>query len=67
MVCQGSPKQLETINVTEVKVDVTAVVIKAKSAGWLVSSQQFLGDRPEIVVNGFRKAGILDAVRAVTH
>lgn len=60
-------KQLETAKVTEVKVDVTAAVIKAKSAGWFVSSWQSLCDRPEIVLNGFRKAGILDAIRAVTH
>ena len=33
-------KQLETVKVTKVKVDVTAVVIKAKTAGWFVSSWQ---------------------------
>ena len=60
-------KQLETVKVTEMTVDVLAAVIRAKSAGRFVAYWHSLRDRPEIVGNGFRKAGILDAISAVTH
>ena len=47
-------------------VDLTAAVIKAKSANWMISSWQALERRPDIAINGFQKAGILDAITAVT-
>ncbi len=59
-------KQLKSIPVHEVKVDVSAGVIKAKSLTWFISAWQSLQVRPEIVINGFRKAGILDGVALVT-
>lgn len=59
-------KQLmEGVAVDDVRVDLAAAVIKAKSANWLISSWQALQKRPEIAINGFRRAGILDAVTAV--
>ena len=45
-------KQLETVKVTEMTVDVLAAVIRAKSAGRFVAYWHSLRDRPEIVVNG---------------
>ena len=46
------------------KIDVSAFVIKEKSLHWFVSAWESLRDRPEIIVNSFRKAGIYDAVNA---
>jgi len=59
-------KQLKEVSLDEVKVDVSAAVIKAKSANWTISAWQALEKRPEIAINGFKKAGILDAVIEVT-
>ena len=58
-------KQLKEVPVDKVKVDVTASAIKTKSASWIISSWQAIEQRPEIVINGFRKAGILDAITFV--
>ena len=58
---------MEGVAVDDVRVDLAAAVIKAKSANWMISSWQALEKRPEIAINGFRKAGILDAVTAVTR
>ena len=43
-------------------VDVRAAVIRAKSAGWLIASWQSLQGQPVIVINGFRRSGILHAI-----
>ena len=59
-------KQLKDIPLGEVKVDVASAAIKTKSASWIISAWQALEGRPEIAVNGFKKAGIYDSVTAVT-
>ena len=46
--------------------NMAAAAIKTKSANWLISAWQALEERPEIAVNGFKKAGIYDAVIEVT-
>lgn len=51
-------KQLKEVPLTRVKVDLSADVVKTKSTRWIVSSWQALQLRPEIVINGFKKAGI---------
>ena len=48
-----------------VEVDVSMTAIKHKSAGWVMSSWNAIQDRSELAVNGFRKAGILDAISSV--
>ena len=53
-----------SVPVHEVKVDVRASIIKAKSINWFISVCK---KRPDIVINGFKKAGIFDAVKAVTE
>lgn len=59
-------KQLtQGIAMDDDRVDLTAPVIKAKSVNWLASSWQALEKRPEIAINGFRRAGILGAVIAM--
>ena len=58
-------RQLKEVSVDKIKVDVTASAIKARSASWIISSWQAIEQRPEIAVNGFRSAGILDAITAV--
>ena len=60
-------KQLKSVPVHEVKVDVSAAVIKMKSVSWFISAWELLQGRPEIVINGFKKFGILDAVTAATE
>ena len=51
-------KQLKDIPLGEVKVDVASTAIKTKSASWIISAWQALEGRPEVAVNGFKKAGI---------
>ena len=59
-------KQLKTVKVDQVKVEMTTAVMKVKSAQWMVSAVQEIQKHPEIAVNGFRAAGILPAVTEVT-
>ena len=58
-------KQLKTVSVHEVQVDVSTAVIKTKSLGWIISTWQSLSAGPTLAVNGFKKAGIYDAVTEV--
>ena len=58
-------KQLKEVPVEDVKVDVASAV-KTKSANWIISTWQALEVRPEVAINGFKKAGIYDAVTEVT-
>ena len=46
--------------------DVSAAVIKAKNVSWFISALESLQGGPEIIINGFKKTGILDAVTAAT-
>ena len=55
-------KQLETAPLDQVKVDVGLQVIKGPSTNWIISAWQSLKERSEVAVNGFKKAGILDAI-----
>ena len=50
-------KQLKTVSVHEVRVDVSAAVIKAKSLVWFVSGWHSLSARPTLAINSFKKAG----------
>ena len=56
-------KQLQTTPLSQVKVDVTLQVVKTPSATWIMSGWQALEKRPEVAINGFRKSGILDAIK----
>ena len=56
---QKSKKQPETIPLCQVKVDVG---LQVPSATWIISGWQALEKRPKVAVNGFKKAGILDAI-----
>jgi len=55
-------KQLQTTPVKEIKVDVNLGAVKNPSASWLVSVWQELEKRPEVAINGFKRAGIVDAI-----
>ena len=50
---QEVKKQLETIPLCQVKVDVGLQVVKIPSANWIISGWQELEKRPEVAVNGF--------------
>ena len=56
-------KQLDTVALDQVKVDVGLQVIKNPNANWIISAWQALERRPEVAINGFIKAGILDAIK----
>ena len=43
-------------------VNLTGVVLKTVGAKWLVQMHDYLQDNPGLIVNGFRKAGIQEAV-----
>lgn len=59
-------KQLEEgTPLEEVSIDVALSVIKNQSANWMFRSWETLTQKPEIAVNGFRKAEILQAVTSV--
>lgn len=58
-------EQLKEALVADVKVDISATVIKPKCASWLISTLQNLQQCPEVFVNGFKGAGIWDAVMSV--
>ena len=61
-------KQLhDNIPLNEVKVEMPASLIKHKSANWMISSWQALEQRPDIAINGFRKAGIVHAIDTLTQ
>jgi len=55
-------RQLQTTPVNQIKVDVNLAVVKNPSASWLISVWQSLEKRPEVAINGFKKAGIIDAI-----
>lgn len=57
---QEVQSQLQSsVPVHEVKVDVRASIVKAKSINWFISAWESIKTRPDIVINGFKKAGIL--------
>ena len=43
-------------------VNLTGVVMKTVGAKWLVQMHEYLQNNPGLIVNGFRKAGIQEAV-----
>ena len=55
-------RQLQTFPVNQMKVDVNLAVVKNPSASWFISVWQSLEKRPEVAINGFKKAGIIDAI-----
>ena len=54
--------KLQPLPLCQVKVDVGLQVVKIPSANWIISGWQELEKRPEVAVNGFKIAGILDAI-----
>ena len=60
-------EQLQIQLVHEVTVDVSASVVKSRSLGWFASSWQSLAAGPTLAINGFKKAGIYDAVTEVSN
>ena len=58
-------KQMKEVSAEKVKIDVTMSNIKGKSANWIISSWQAIQSRPAVVTNGFRKAGILTALKEI--
>ena len=54
-------KQLE--QGVEEEVDLRLTIMKPLSAQWMVKCYQYLVDHPNLAVNGFRAAGIMDACK----
>ena len=59
-------KQLKSVKVDEVKIEMTTAAMKVKCAQWMISAMQEIQKHPEIAVNGFKATGILSAVTEVT-
>ena len=56
-------KQMENgTQVDCVNVDMRMSVVKELSSRWIVSAYDYIRSSPEIVLNGFRKAGITSAI-----
>lgn len=54
-------KQLKSgTPIDKVRVNLTLTAIKSTSASWLISSWEAVQKRPEVAINGFKKAGIID-------
>ena len=58
--------QLKESPTESVKVDVSAAAIKHKRASWIISTWNKIQDRPELGINGFTKAGVLDTISSVS-
>ena len=57
-------KQLvNKVPIDQIKVDFHLSAIKSKSASWIMSSWNEIEKRPELAINGFDKAGILDIIK----
>ena len=55
--------QIESeISVQDVRVDTRLSIMKEIEAKWIVSTYDYLCSNPSIIVNGFKAAGIVDAV-----
>ena len=63
MVHQEVSKQLEAgTQVEEVHVDMQMSVMKELSSRWFTSAYDHIQSNPDIVKNGFKKAGITEAL-----
>ena len=49
-------------DVEEVKVDMSLGVMKPLGAKWITKMYDYLRGKPDIIVNGFKEAGIIDVV-----
>ena len=59
-------KQFKTSSVKEIKVDINIGVVKIPSVKWIMEAWKEMESNPNMAVNGFRKAGILDAIKRCT-
>ena len=44
-------------------VDMRLSIMKPLSAKWVIETYQYLSANPTIIINGFRAAGIVDALK----
>lgn len=58
-------KQLRSVPLDKVEVDLTAAVVKTNCARWIQSTIESIQKRPELAINGFKECGILQAVNDV--
>lgn len=50
---------------SELNIDTTMTAIKGLSLKWTISAWKSIEDRPIMAINGFRKAGILNAISSI--
>lgn len=58
-------QQLKSVPLMNVKVDVSAGIIKNNSMNWFIHAWHSLQAQPSIIINGFKKSGIFEAVAEV--
>ena len=51
-------------DISDVEIDTRISILTPNRANWLIGAMDFLSQKPEIVINGFRKVGIVDALKA---
>ena len=56
-------KQLEEVSISRVTIDVGLTVVKNPSANWNISAWQSIQHRPQLAINGFKEAGVFDAIK----
>ena len=57
IICQQLEDKVEEL------VDMRLSVMKPLSAKWIIETCQYLNANPTIIINGFRAAGIVDALK----
>ena len=60
-------KQLKVSPTESVEVDISTAAVKHRSASWIISTWNEIQNCPELAINGFQKAGILDAIASVSN
>lgn len=62
---QQVQNQLKSVELKQVKIDVSATVVKSPSASWVIAAWQSIESRPELAINGFQQAGIKAAISMI--
>jgi len=62
---QQVQNQLKVVKLNQVKVDVSATIVKSPNANWAIAAWQSIECSPELAINGFQQAGIKAAISMI--
>lgn len=57
--------QLKSVELKQVKIDVSATMVKSPSANWVIAAWQSIESSSELAINGFQQAGIKAAISMI--